>query len=150
MLDLVIKNGRIVDGTGSPWFIGDVGIKNGQITHVGRVELESQEIIDAKRQVISPGFIDGHSHSDLLVVDNPQLDIKLQQGVTTEVVGNCGLAPAHLSKESKSYCNSTLGLLSVKRQNRGHGRVLKSIFKPWLGQTYQKMSQRTLLMELCG
>ncbi|WP_059104370.1 N-acyl-D-amino-acid deacylase family protein [Shouchella shacheensis] len=94
MLDLVIKNGRIIDGTGNPWFLGDVGVKNGEITHVGTVDVESKDVLDAKRQVISPGFIDGHSHSDLLVIDDPCMDIKLQQGVTTEVVGNCGLAPA--------------------------------------------------------
>lgn len=100
MLDTIIKNGRIVDGTGNPWFLGDVGMKNGVITHVGSVDIESKEIIDANGQIVSPGFIDGHSHSDLLVLNDPHIDIKLQQGVTTEVVGNCGLAPAPFVKKN--------------------------------------------------
>lgn len=100
MLDTVIKNGRIVDGTGNPWFFGSVGIKNGVITHVGSFDIEAKEIIDAKGQIVSPGFIDGHSHSDLLVLKDPHYDIKLQQGVTSEVVGNCGLAPAPYFEEN--------------------------------------------------
>ncbi|MFB9329061.1 amidohydrolase family protein [Paenibacillus aurantiacus] len=94
MLDLVLKNGKIVDGTGNPWFVGDIGIKNGEIAAVGYVDQEADQTIDVGRQVISPGFIDGHCHSDLLVLDQPTSDFKLLQGVTTEVVGNCGLAPA--------------------------------------------------------
>lgn len=113
MLDLLIKNGRIVDGTGNPWFLGDVGIKNGMITHVGLVDIEAKEVIDAHRQIVSPGFIDGHSHADLLVLNDPQNDIKLQQGVTTEVVGNCGLAPAPFVKERedllKNYIDPVIG-----------------------------------------
>ncbi|MBN2910836.1 D-aminoacylase [Polycladomyces sp. WAk] len=113
MLDLLIKNGRIVDGTGNPWFWGDVGIKNGMITHVGLVDIEAKEVIDAGHQIVSPGFIDGHSHADLLVLQDPHHDVKLQQGVTTEVVGNCGLAPAPFVKERgdllKRYIEPVIG-----------------------------------------
>ncbi|HEX7064278.1 MAG TPA: D-aminoacylase [Bacillales bacterium] len=115
MLDLVIKNGRIVDGTGNPWFFGSVGVKDGLITHVGAVNTESKEAIDAKGQIVSPGFIDGHSHSDLLVLKDPHFDLKLQQGVTTEVVGNCGLAPAPFVKK--------------------HGDLLKEYIEPVVGST---------------
>jgi N-acyl-D-amino-acid deacylase len=94
MLDLIIQNGRIVDGTGNPWYYGDVGVADGRIAAVGRLDMEAKRIIDAQKRVISPGFIDGHCHSDLMVLDYPYSDIKLRQGVTTEVVGNCGLAPA--------------------------------------------------------
>ncbi|MBO1004813.1 N-acyl-D-amino-acid deacylase family protein [Pseudogracilibacillus auburnensis] len=106
MLDVLIKNGRIVDGSGNPWFYGDVGINEGKIVQVGKVDQESRQVIDAKKQVVSPGFIDGHCHSDLMILNYPQSEIKLQQGVTTEVVGNCGLSPtpffgeyAHLLKK---------------------------------------------------
>ena len=92
MLDLVIENGRLVDGTGNPWFFGDVGIKDGTIVEVGRVNQRGFETIDAVGQIVSPGFIDGHCHSDLMVLDDPESEIKLQQGVTTEVVGNCASA----------------------------------------------------------
>ncbi|MFB5660235.1 amidohydrolase family protein [Alteribacillus sp. HJP-4] len=115
MLDVIIKNGKIADGTGNPWYKGDVGIKDGMITHTGYVDAESRETIDAQMQVISPGFIDGHSHSDLLLLNDPQSDIKLQQGVTTEVVGNCGLAPAPYVQE--------------------HGSLLKDYVKPVIGDT---------------
>ena len=113
MLDLRMTNGRIVDGTGSPWFYGDVGIKDGRIAEVGRVQGRSQDTIDVRGRVISPGFIDGHTHSDLMILDEPLSEIKLQQGVTTEVLGNCGMTPAPLSKPNldllRSYVEPVLG-----------------------------------------
>jgi N-acyl-D-amino-acid deacylase len=93
-LDLVIENGRLVDGTGNPWYFGDVGIKDGKIVEVGKTKGRGLERIDAGGRAVSPGFIDGHCHSDLMVLDDPGSEIKLQQGVTTEVVGNCGMTPA--------------------------------------------------------
>ncbi len=113
MLDYVLKNGKVVDGTGNPWFYGGVGIKDGLITHVGKIEIEAKEVIDVKGQIIAPGFIDGHSHSDLQVIDSPYEVAKLQQGVTTEVVGNCGLSPAPLTMENsgllKAYIEPIIG-----------------------------------------
>lgn len=113
MLDLIIRNGRIADGTGNPWFFGDVGVKDGRIAAVGRVGQEARSVIDAHRQVIAPGFIDGHCHSDLMIFDHPHSEIKIRQGVTTEVVGNCGLAPAPFVKERaellQSYVQPVLG-----------------------------------------
>lgn len=116
MLDLILKNGRIVDGTGNPWFIGDVGVKDGHIAAVGRIDQEARETLDVHHQVIAPGFIDGHCHSDLMIFDHPHSEIKLRQGVTTEVVGNCGLAPAPFVKEQaellQSYVQPVLGKTS--------------------------------------
>ena len=113
MLDLVLKNGRVVDGTGNPWFIGDVGTKDGLIADIGRVKLEGRQTIDVGGLVISPGFIDGHCHSDLMVLDAPESEIKLRQGVTTEVVGNCGMTPAPYASENlellRSYVEPVLG-----------------------------------------
>lgn len=100
MLDLVIKNGKIVDGTGNPWFYGDVAVKDGVIVKVGKVEQGALTVVDANLQVVSPGFIDGHCHSDLMILKEPHSEIKLQQGVTTEVVGNCGIAPAPIFNEN--------------------------------------------------
>ncbi|MBE1442500.1 N-acyl-D-amino-acid deacylase family protein [Paenibacillus sp. OAS669] len=116
MLDLILKNGRIVDGTGNPWFFGDVGVKDGQIAAVGQLDMEAHETIHVHRQVISPGFIDGHCHSDLMILDHPFSEIKIRQGVTTEVVGNCGLAPAPFVREQaellQSYVQPVLGRTS--------------------------------------
>ena len=113
MLDLVLENGRIVDGTGNPWFFGDVGIREGTIVEVGRVSSAGLEVVDVRGQVVSPGFIDGHCHSDLMVLEDPQSEIKLQQGVTTEVLGNCGMTPAPFAQENlellQSYVEPVLG-----------------------------------------
>ena len=78
MLDLVIKNGRIVDGTGNPWFKGDIGITNGRIVKIGNlVAEESARVSDAKGLVVAPGFIDMHSHSDLSPLINPRIESKV-------------------------------------------------------------------------
>ena len=112
-MDLVLQNGRLVDGTGNPWFFGDVGIKDGTIVEVGSVNQRGLETIDAGGQVVSPGFIDGHCHSDLMVLDDPRSEIKLQQGVTTEVVGNCGMTPAPFAPQNldllRTYVEPVLG-----------------------------------------
>lgn len=116
MLDTVIRNGRIVDGSGNPWFKGDIGITSGVIVQVGMVAEEARQIIDAAGQVVSPGFIDGHCHSDLMILNYPQSEIKLNQGVTTEVIGNCGLAPAPLQAPHEAalqaYVKPILGTTS--------------------------------------
>jgi N-acyl-D-amino-acid deacylase len=130
MLDLVLKNGRVVDGTGNPWFFGDVGIKDGKIVDAGRVNQGGLEVIDARGQVISPGFIDGHCHSDLMVLDNPRSEIKLQQGVTTEVLGNCGMTPSPFAPEN-------LGLL-------------QSYVEPVLGSTEREWSWERLEQYVCS
>ncbi|MCR8634356.1 N-acyl-D-amino-acid deacylase family protein [Paenibacillus radicis (ex Xue et al. 2023)] len=118
MLDLIIKNGKVVDGTGNPWFYGDVGVANGVIAAVGRLDVEAHRIIDAQKRVISPGFIDGHCHSDLMILDYPHSEIKLRQGVTTEVIGNCGLAPAPFvpsrAELLQTYVQPVLGSTSWK------------------------------------
>src|ERR671917_1991172 len=113
MLDLKVTNGRVVDGTGNPWFYGEVGIKDGRIAEVGRVQGRSRETLDAGGRVITPGFIDGHTHSDLMILDKPLSEIKLRQGVTTEVLGNCGMTPAPFSKPNldllRTYVEPVLG-----------------------------------------
>lgn len=113
MLDTILKNGRLIDGTGNPWYYGDVGIKNGKIALIGSLNEGAYKEIDVKGNYIAPGFIDGHCHSDLMVLDYPESEIKLQQGVTTEVVGNCGLAPVPvnpLHKDSlQRYVEPVLG-----------------------------------------
>jgi N-acyl-D-amino-acid deacylase len=112
-LDLVVENGRVVDGTGNPWFLGDIGIEDGKIVEVGRVDQGGREKIDAGGLVVAPGFIDGHCHSDLMVLDDPGSEIKLQQGVTTEVVGNCGMTPAPFAPQNldllRTYVEPVLG-----------------------------------------
>jgi N-acyl-D-aspartate/D-glutamate deacylase len=86
--DLLIRNGRIVDGTGNPWFYGDLAIVGDQIVAVGRVpDAKAKRTIDAKGLVVAPGFIDIHSHSDDLLLEDGRAQSKIRQGVTTEVLG---------------------------------------------------------------
>ncbi len=101
MFDVVIKNGRIADGTGNPWFLADVGIKDGKIGRIGSLDGEpAGEIIDANGFVVAPGFIDMHCHSDAVVFARPRDQGKILQGVTTEVVGNCGSSAAPVNEET--------------------------------------------------
>jgi N-acyl-D-amino-acid deacylase len=94
LFDLVLRNGFIADGSGEPLSPGAVAIKNGKIADVGNVEGSSANVIDVGGQVIAPGFIDIHSHTDLGLLINPHAQSKITQGITTEVGGNCGTSPA--------------------------------------------------------
>jgi N-acyl-D-aspartate/D-glutamate deacylase len=85
--DIVIRNGRIVDGTGNPWSYGDLAIKDGRIAAVGRVDGKGDIEVDAAGLVVAPGFIDIHSHSDLKLLQDGRAQSKIRQGVTTEILG---------------------------------------------------------------
>jgi dihydroorotase/N-acyl-D-amino-acid deacylase len=93
--DLVIRNGRIVDGTGSPWYSGDIGIVHGHIAQIGRLEkANARRTIDAHGLVVAPGFIDMLGQSELSILVNPHLPSKIFQGITTEITGEGGsIAP---------------------------------------------------------
>jgi len=86
--DLIIRNGHIIDGTGSPWYSGDVGIRDGRIAAIGRLgEAEAQRTIDAKEMIVAPGFIDMLGQSELTILVNPHVPSKIFQGITTEITG---------------------------------------------------------------
>jgi N-acyl-D-amino-acid deacylase len=87
--DVIIRHGRVVDGSGNPAFFADVAVKNGRIAAIGRVEGKAPTEIDATGLIVSPGFIDVHTHADE-VADSPRAENFLRMGVTTIVVGNCG------------------------------------------------------------
>ena len=93
MLDFIIRNARIVDGTGAPAYVGDVGILNGKITFHTRDE--ARAVIDAAGLTLTPGLIDSHSHNDRFIGLDPQVFAvsKISQGITTEVTGQCGSSP---------------------------------------------------------
>ena len=96
MHDLVIRNGTIVDGTGDAPFQGDIAIDDGRISAIGRIEAEGRETVDATGQIITPGFVDIHTHFDGQITWDPLLTPSCWHGVTTVVMGNCGVgfAPA--------------------------------------------------------
>jgi len=94
--DVLFRDGRIVDGTGSPWFRGDLAVEEGRIAAVGTVgsDADAAEEIDLEGRAIAPGFIDIHTHSDFTLPANRDAHSKVRQGVTLEVVGNCGTSAA--------------------------------------------------------
>ena len=106
MFDVIIKNGTIIDGTGSPGFRADLGIKGdtivqiARVTQTGQLDSESTTTIDAAGRVVTPGFIDLHTHSDASFLIDPHADSKLAQGVTLELFGNCGM----------SFCAPLIGM----------------------------------------
>jgi N-acyl-D-aspartate/D-glutamate deacylase len=95
VLDLKISSGQVLDGTGAPAVRADVGVTGDSITEVGDLSREpAAETVDAAGLAVAPGFIDMHSHSDWRLFANRRAESKIRQGVTTEVVGNCGFSPA--------------------------------------------------------
>lgn len=97
MLDLKITGGTLYDGLGGSPRLADVGIRGERITDVGDLaQAESRATVDAAGKLVCPGFIDAHSHSDTYLLIEPTADSKLYQGITTEVVGNCGASAAPL------------------------------------------------------
>ncbi|HEV3003247.1 MAG TPA: amidohydrolase family protein, partial [Pirellulales bacterium] len=92
MFDLLIRGGLLVDGTGGPSVRADIGVEGGRVTALGRIshEVEAVEVLDAQKCIVAPGFIDIHSHSDFTLLIDPRAMSSVSQGVTTEVVGNCG------------------------------------------------------------
>ena len=105
--DIILKNGKIINGTGNPWFLGDVGIKGDTIAAIGNLEnMQAKKVIDVEGLVISPGFIDMHTHCDTGLA-NPETRANLNylsQGVTTVVGGNCGLG-SHEVREITAVWN---------------------------------------------
>ena len=99
MLDIIIRQGTIVDGTGRNAYRADVGIRGSNIETIGDLEAASApDVLDATGLCVSPGFIDMHTHSELSLMEDPRGESKIRQGVTTELVGNCGLSPFPFSE----------------------------------------------------
>lgn len=99
MLDLLIKNAAVVDGTGADRVTRDIGIKDGRFRLDGIGNAEAEKTIDADGLALAPGFIDAHGHTDLFAWVEPLCSAKLRQGITTEIAGQCGMSPAPVSAE---------------------------------------------------
>ncbi|MFC0774349.1 N-acyl-D-amino-acid deacylase family protein [Terrimonas alba] len=97
--DILIKNGKIIDGTGNNWFYGDVAVKDGKIAAIGRqLNFSSAKIIDATGHIVAPGFIDVHTHIEEDEVKDPLAQSFIYDGVTTTITGNCGLSNTDIGK----------------------------------------------------
>jgi N-acyl-D-aspartate/D-glutamate deacylase len=132
MLDLVIKGGTVIDGSGAPARAADVGIRDGRIVAVGEIDEEAREVIDATGQVVSPGFVDIHTHYDAQVFWDPTLSPSCYHGVTTVIAGNCGftIAPLNGNAEDSEYLMRMLA--------RVEGMPLESLREgvPWNWQSF--------------
>ena len=103
MLDVIIRGGKIVDGTGGPARHGDLGIRDGRIVAIGNVEEEARETIDAQGKVVAPGFVDIHTHYDAQVFWDGTLSPSSFHGITSVIGGNCGFSIAPLSPSAGGY-----------------------------------------------
>lgn len=109
MYDLLIIGGRVIDGTGSPWYWADVAIQEGRIVEIGKLAgRAAQRVINADGRIVCPGFIDMHTHSDLQLLQNPLHECKIRQGVTTDVIGHDGLGLAPITPTTKRILQDQL------------------------------------------
>jgi N-acyl-D-amino-acid deacylase len=111
LLDVILKGGSVVSGAGNPWYKADIGIKDGRIARIGMIMEEGDKVINADKLFVCPGFIDIHSHSDFSLLINPLAESKIRQGVTTEVIGNCGNSAAPLNDDVKDNLRKSNSLV---------------------------------------
>jgi len=134
--DLIIRNGRVVDGTGSPWFRGEIGIRGDQIAAIARrIDAPASRIIDAANQIVAPGFVDIHVHAlggagqppDVFpIVEVPTADNYVRQGVTTLITGPDGFSPIPLRPALERI--ATTGITPNLGSFIGHGSVRTAVF----------------------
>jgi len=132
--DLVITNGHIIDGTGSPWYAADLGIRDGKVAAIGNLATAPRKrTIDAAGKVVAPGFIDMLGQSEFTILIDPRLPSKIYQGITTEITGEGGtiapltmpsfnpIAPATSTTTSLPTGEASASILRVSRkQGMGH------------------------------
>jgi N-acyl-D-aspartate/D-glutamate deacylase len=101
LYSILIQQGQIVTGAANPWFRGDIGIKDDRIAKIGHIKRKhADQVIDARKLIVCPGFIDVHSHSDFIISILPSTESTLMQGVTTLITGNCGFSLAPTTPET--------------------------------------------------
>ena len=126
--DLLIKNGKIIDGTGNSWFYGDIAVKDGKIMAVGKLpQYTAKTVIDAKQQIVAPGFIDVHGHIESGIKETPTADNYIFDGVTTVITGNCGGSAASLGKffAQVDSMHSSINVASLVGHNTVREQVMK-------------------------
>lgn len=121
MFDLLLKNGTVIDGTGKAGYRADVAIADGKISKIAPdLEVEAAQVIDAEGMIVSPGFIDIHSHSDICpFIEGLEPESKLYQGITLEIIGNCGLSNLPVNPERREEITRT-SLSSLQLAPKGY------------------------------
>ena len=138
VFDIVIKNGRVVDGCGNTWFRADVAIENGKIVKIGGMIIDAYKVIDANEMIVAPGIVDLHEHSDTAILANPKAESAIRQGITTIVNGNCGSSAAPLTNQSMELMKA---------------RFQRHIAKPdWItyGEYLNKLEERGCAVNVAG
>lgn len=109
--DTLFINAKIIDGTGSPWYKGDIGLKDGKISAIGNLsgKCAAGTVVDVSGSIIAPGFIDIHCHSDFALLEDGLCDSKIFQGVTTQILGHCGISASPVSSEYLHILDSYTG-----------------------------------------
>ncbi len=126
--DVVIKNARVVDGTGNPWFKSDIGIKDGRVARIGFIkETDAKQIVDAKNQIMAPGFIDVHAHTEN-IFNRPEAENFIRMGVTSLVTGNCGSSVTEVGKFLGRYETTplTVNLATLIAHGSVRAKVMKT------------------------
>ncbi|MGE5618697.1 MAG: N-acyl-D-amino-acid deacylase family protein [Sphingomonadaceae bacterium] len=129
MLDLLIRGGWVADGTGNPAYPADIAIEGDRIVDVGRLpEAQADCTIDASGKIVCPGFIDAHSHTDSTILGNPTAESTIRQGITTEIVGNCGMSIAPVTEEALSGGMGGFGSFAgIHPRVGGFGQILEYV-----------------------
>src|SRR5215472_2688486 len=140
MLDIIIRNGTVIDGSNAPGIRADVGIGSGHILEIGNLSgaIATREI-DATGCCISPGFIDIHTHSDRSTLVNPRMESKIRQGVTTEIGGLCGLSLAplgHTDTPAAARITREVAKIGVQRTWLGLAGLYQRIERTGLACNY--------------
>lgn len=139
LYSVIIRGGRVYDGAGNPWQLADIGIQGDTITHIGDLSrAKAEKEIDASGLAVAPGFIDIHTHSDIPLMINGSGQSHIQQGVTTNVIGNCGVGAAPLSNEMAT--------------NVTNARLFKQLGSEWrtMGEYLSLLEQRELSVNVAA
>lgn len=151
-VDILIKNGRIVDGTGNPNYVADLAIKDGIIQYIGNIpKVEADLVINASGKLVTPGFIDSHSHSDATIWANPECQSTIRQGVTTEIVGQCGMVGPQFARHAiEQKPNQPLSIYEALPPEGSFRTVLPRIEKMGVSENLMWMCGHNKLREIAG
>jgi N-acyl-D-amino-acid deacylase len=148
--DLKITGGTIVDGSGKSGFAGDLGIKDGKVVALGRADGAADTTIDAKGKVVSPGFVDVHTHYDAQILWDRMLSISPWHGVTTTVIGNCGFGVAPTKAIHRKLIMQTLEKVEGMSLEALEVRPSRNISMRWRSADRRSMSRPCSATRRCA